>query len=225
MSSSCDDIADGANPLVKTFLYPETFGDPTGSGPPVAYLGELARGQSGSERDSLTSPEDISRLLAEARAEGLAEGSRQAGTRLEEELARERKRLAALVLDFERQRADYYSKVEVELVHLSLAIAAKILHRESQVDRMVVAGLVKVMLERFHQNTRVVVRVRPEDEKSWAHYFQDHANVEVIGDSALEPKACLIETELGVANMSLDAQLKEVEQGFFDLLAKRPDAK
>jgi hypothetical protein len=30
---------------------------------------------------------------------------------------------------------------------------------------------------------------------------------------------------LGVANMGLEAQLKEVEQGFFDLLARRPEAK
>jgi flagellar assembly protein FliH len=41
----------------------------------------------------------------------------------------------------------------------------------------------------------------------------------------VEPKACLLETELGVADLGLDAQLKEVEQGFFDLLAQRPEAK
>ena len=34
------------------------------------------------------------------------------------------------------------------MVHLSLAIAAKILHREAQVDRMLVAALVKVALEK-----------------------------------------------------------------------------
>jgi flagellar assembly protein FliH len=32
----------------------------------------------------------------------------------------------------------------------------------------------------------------------------------------------VLQTELGSANFSLDAQLKEVEQGFFDLLALRP---
>lgn len=133
--------------------------------------------------------------------------------------------MADLVLEFQRQCADYYSKVEIELVHLALAIAAKILHRESQVDRMVVAGLVKVMLERFQQNTKIVVRVRPEDATAWTHYFRENANVQIVADSTLAPKACLVETELGVADMALDSQLKEVEQGFFDLLAQRPDAK
>jgi flagellar assembly protein FliH len=31
-----------------------------------------------------------------------------------------------------------------------------------------------------------------------------------------------LETELGTTNFGLDTQLKEVEQGFFDLLALRP---
>jgi flagellar assembly protein FliH len=34
---------------------------------------------------------------------------------------------------------------------------------------------------------------------------------------------CLLETELGVANFGLDTQLKEIEKGFFDLMALRPD--
>jgi flagellar assembly protein FliH len=49
--------------------------------------------------------------------------------------------------------------------------------------------------------------------------------LQVTGDRSLEPGGCLIETELGVANLALEAQLKEVEQGFFDLLAQRPDPK
>jgi hypothetical protein len=32
----------------------------------------------------------------------------------------------------------------------------------------------------------------------------------------------VLETELGDAHFGLDRQLKEVEQGFFDLLALRP---
>ncbi len=118
--------------------------------------------------------DDVSRRLAEARAEGLADGARQGAAHFEEELARERKRVAEMVLQFQRQREEYYAKVEIELVHLALAIAAKILHRESQVDRMVLAGLVKVMLEKLQQNTRVVVRVRPEDAKGWATLLPRH---------------------------------------------------
>jgi hypothetical protein len=42
---------------------------------------------------------------------------------------------------------------------------------------------------------------------------------DVVEDAELSEHDCLVETELGIANFGLDTQLKEVEQGFFDLLA------
>jgi flagellar assembly protein FliH len=46
--------------------------------------------------------------------------------------------------------------------------------------------------------------------------------VEVAEDAQLSSQDCVLETELGAANFGLDTQLKEVEQGFFDLMALRP---
>jgi len=48
------------------------------------------------------------------------------------------------------------------------------------------------------------------------------SRVEVIADDKLSDLDCVVETELGSANFGLDTQLKEVERGFFDLLALRP---
>jgi len=39
------------------------------------------------------------------------------------------------------------------------------------------------------------------------------------------PDDCVLETDVGSASFSIEAQLKEVEQGFFDLLAQRPQIK
>jgi flagellar assembly protein FliH len=225
MSTSYDDTAEGVIPVVEAFRYHDTFGRST-SDLPVMYPGEVVEANAaGVNKTPRNGQEDVSRLIAEARAEGLTEGERRAATRFEEQLAQERKQISDMLLQFHQQRTEYYSRVEIELVHLSLAIASKILHRESQIDRMVLAGLVKVMLEKLQQKTRVIVRVRPEDAKGWTYYFRDVTNLEVVGDPTLEPKACLLETELGVADLALDAQLKEVEQGFFDLLAQRPEPK
>jgi len=170
------------------------------------------------------SEEELSRLISEARTEGAREAERRAREAFDTEIARLKKQVADLASSFQQERNDYYSKVEVELVHFALAIAARILHREAQVDRMVVAGLVKVMLEKLQQGTRVMLRVRPEEAESWRHCFHEISNLQVVEDSSLEPKGCVMETELGTADMGLDAQLKEVEKGFFDLLAQRPDA-
>ena len=222
---SSDGTAARLAPAVESFVYQDTFAGPTTA--KSAAAPEESPTEQPAKSDNLLrmSQEEISRLASEAHAEGLAEGSRQAELRFKEELAKERARISALIDDFDSERSEYYTKVEIELVHLSLAIAAKILRRESQIDPMVVAGLVKVMLEKLQQNTNVCVHVRPEEAASWREYFRDHQGLDVFEDPNLEPKACLLQTELGTAEVGLDTQLKEVEQGFFDLLAQRPDRK
>jgi flagellar assembly protein FliH len=226
MNTSYDNSADSVIPLVETFPYHDTLGPKMPSDVRAVSAGQPAEEKTAkNDKGPRISQEEISRLIAQAHAEGLALGGSQAAARYAEELARERKNLTDLIVEFQQQRKDYYSKVELELVHLALAIAAKILHREAQVDRMVVAGLVKVMIERLQQKTNIVVRVRPEDAEVWRHSFHNQASVQIIEDPTLQPQGCLLETELGVADMGLEAQLKEVEQGFFDLLAQRPEPK
>lgn len=209
---------------VEAFVYQ----DP--NGPPLTPEAKPAPEQQpketpNAERGSRISEQDFSRLLADARAEGIAEGERRAHAGVDETLAQERERIADLVAAFQKEQAEYYAKVEVELVHFALAIAARVLHREAQVDRMVVAGLVKVMIDKLQQGSKVVARVRPEEVGSWRHYFHDNPNVQIVEDPSLEAKDCVLETELGTTEMGLDAQLKEVEKGFADLLAQRPESK
>jgi len=176
-----------------------------------------------------SSGQDFDRRLSEAHAQGVREGLIQAQQNLGKELASERATIAETVRVFEKQMSGYYSRVEVELVHLALGIAAKILHREAQVDRMLVAALVKVALEKLQQGTRVTVHVRPEEVTPWIQYFQEkmagRIHVDVKADLSLEPNNCVLETELGETALGIDTQLKEIEQGFFDLLAQRPEAK
>jgi flagellar biosynthesis/type III secretory pathway protein FliH len=167
---------------------------------------------------------ELSRLISEARAEGFREGETHNRAMYEKELNQLRAQISDLLSSFQQERTRYFSKVEVELVHFALAIAARILHREAQVDRMVVAGLVKVTIDKLQQGTKVILKVRPEEASKWRHYFHDNAGVQVLEDSAVEPGGCLLETDLGTADLGLDAQLKEVEKGFFDLLAQRPGA-
>jgi flagellar assembly protein FliH len=133
--------------------------------------------------------------------------------------------VAAAVSAFAAQRNEYFARVEAEVVQLALAIAAKILHREAQVDPMLVASLVRMAVERLREGSSVTVRVGRGRAQRWQEYFAAQstaAHVDVVEDAALSEHDCLLETELGIANFGLDTQLKEVEQGFFDLLALKP---
>lgn len=158
-----------------------------------------------------------------------AEAAEQAELRLrqdyETKLQAARATVAATVSGFEAQRTDYFGRVESEVVQLALAIAAKILHRESQVDPMLVATLVRMAIDKMREGSKVTVRVGTRRFAQWKAYFAGQSSagrVEVVEDASLSEHDCQLDTELGSANFGLDTQLKEVEQGFFDLLALKP---
>jgi flagellar assembly protein FliH len=139
-----------------------------------------------------------------------------------------RSAVTAALTQFADDRAAYFARVESEIVQLSLSIAAKILHREAQVDPMLVATLVRMAVERMRDDSTVTVRVHPQRVAIWKRYFAidpNMARVSVVEDAQLTEQDCILETELGSANFGLNSQLKEIEQGFFDLLALRPVAK
>jgi len=162
----------------------------------------------------------------------VGEATRQLEQRLRQEyeakLTAARAPIAAALTAFEVQRTEYYARVEAEIVQLALAIAAKILHREAQVDPMLVAALVRITIEKMREGSSVTVRVGTGRARQWKEYFAGQsgvAKIEVVEDPELTDHDCLLETELGVANFGLDTQLKEVERGFFDLLALKPVSK
>jgi hypothetical protein len=69
---------------------------------------------------------------------------------------------------------------------------------------------------------------RQRKREKWTAYLANPLNgssIAVIEDTHLGPDDCILETDLGSANFSIDAQMKEIEQGFFDLLAQRPVVK
>ena len=210
-------------PFVEAFHYPQ-----------AAVPGSLEPNVPAPGRGSFLSAdrsagEQMALRLSQAREDGIREGEQREKSRLEQEVAQQRARITEALSAFERERAEYYSKIEAEVVHLAVAIAAKILHREAQVDRMLLAALVKVALEKLQQNTRVLVRVPPQQAASWRAYFAQNTQMavspEIVEDDSVGSSNCILETELGSTELGLESQLKEVETGLFDLLARRPEGR
>ena len=167
----------------------------------------------------------VATMMAIARNEVIVETENRLRVELEARVAKHSELIQAALERFIEERQNYFNRVESDVVHLALAIAAKILHRESQVDSMLVAALVRVAVQQLHDGSRVTVRVAASDFARWKAFFANPLNgttVEVADDAHLAAGDCVLETDLGSANFSIDAQLKEVEQGFFDLLAQRP---
>lgn len=171
------------------------------------------------------SEQAFAQRLSEERALGVAETEARLRRDCEQVLANERARVAESIRLFEHTRTEYFAKVEGEVVQLALSIAKKILHREAQVDPLLVSALVQIALTQIKEGSAVTVRVRPEEASLWREQLRApavSADVTVIEDNDRLPGDCVLETELGSVNFSLDTQLKEVEQGFLDVLARTP---
>jgi flagellar assembly protein FliH len=171
------------------------------------------------------------RAIAEKRekdafARGLQEGEMRARAELSAQAAEQRAAVGAALEAFKTEREGYFARIEPEVVQLSLAIARKILHREAQLDPLLLTGMVHVALEKLDRGTHIRLRAHPDDMRFWIDYFAQHADgrpaPELIGDAHLQRGECALETEMGNTVISLETQLKEIEQGFLDLLEQRP---
>jgi flagellar assembly protein FliH len=190
---------------------------------------QRAMGQKGeTQGEPGPSAQEINDAIQRARAEAVAETEKRLRGEYEARAAAEAAKIRQALELFLEERKNYFSRIESEVVQLSLAIAAKILHRESQVDPMLIAALVRVAVDKLHDGSSVSVRISPAKAGKWREYLANPlhgSTIAIIEDAHLTPDDCILETDLGSANFSIDAQLKEVEQGFFDLLAQRPPLK
>jgi flagellar biosynthesis/type III secretory pathway protein FliH len=187
--------------------------------------------QAGAEQERVqtaapgASEKEVKALLSVARLEAVAETEARLRMEYEARSTEEASKIRQALALFQVERKDYFSRVESDVVQLALAISTKILHREAQVDPMLVAALVRVAIDKLHDGSSVSVRVSPAEAAKWRACLADPRNgstIEIVEDAHLGAADCILETELGSANFSIEAQMKEVEQGFFDLLAQRP---
>ena len=171
------------------------------------------------------SPAEVDATVRRARAEAVSQTELRCKQEYEQRLVREGDQIRQALDAFAKERGEYFTRVEAEVVHLALAIARKILHRESQVDPTLLAALVRMAVEHMNAGSDVSVRVRPEESAHWRTFLNQGSNdkvITVIEDQSLNPGSCVLETQMGSTDFSFDAQLKEVEHGFLDLLAQRP---
>lgn len=200
---------------------------------PFRYVptGDGARGGPGEESPAWNQQNTVLRAVAEqsekeALLRGIHEGEGRARANVEQQTAASRTALGTSLEAFKAERASYFNRIEPEIVQLALAIARKILHREAQLDPLLLTGMVHVALEKLDRSTHIRLRANPEDVHFWTEYFavgaDGQAAPELVGDAQLKRGECALETEVGNTLISLDTHLKEIEQGFLDLLEQRP---
>jgi len=217
MSTSCNPALEPEPAqAVRPFPYPEL---PAGTAPLVPALGTGGALNSGNSETAAAHEAALREL-------GRQEGEGRAAAAYEQRLKEIRESVRSALTDFSRERAAYYRQVESEVVQLALAIARKILRREAQIDPLLLAGMARVVLDKVESGTKVLVRVHPQQLSECRAYFAQHMEArdvpEVEEDPTLPIDHCVLETALGTTELGAEVQLKEIEQGLFDLLERRP---
>lgn len=169
------------------------------------------------------------RTEAETRvAEAYHRGKTDAEVVAEAKLQSVREEVSQSIKGFGEERDKYFRDVEQQVVRLALAIAAKILHREAQMDPLLLSGAVRVALGQLSETSQVRIRVPSAEMALWEEMLHLLPNLplrpKVIGEENFADGDCVIETEVGTVDLGVRAQLAEIERGFFDLLEQRPGA-
>lgn len=213
-----DNVGQSSGRAVESFRYPAV---PATGGIASAVLGF---GPADHKAGDQALRQEIAAAVEAARKQGQQEGAAQARTATAQALEQERMAVRQAVEDFTAQQTAYFRRVETEAVRLALSIARKVLHREAQMDPLLLAGVVRVALEQVQAGTRLRLRAAPESQHIWSEFCAGQLgekNIEVVADDHLKGCECVLESELGSTQISLESQLREIESGFFDLLEEK----
>jgi flagellar assembly protein FliH len=103
-----------------------------------------------------------------------------------------------------------------------------VLHREAQLDPLLLRGAVRVALENAQQSAICVLEVDAERAAAWERWLSSDGTMSRLQIRVKEeaaPGHCRLEIGASSADLSVNTQLAEIERGFFDLLQSRPVAR
>lgn len=169
------------------------------------------------------------RALEEGRRLGHAEGLRQGQGEIEQQakqladqLASETLRTAfpalqAAVDAVEREREQWLAEWESLAVRLSVAIAEKLVRHQIEIQPQLVAGILSQALELAVGTQRITVRMHPLDIEQLGEHAEhvircmaSCLEAELQGDETVSRGGCLIETQHGRIDATLETRLDRI---------------
>jgi flagellar assembly protein FliH len=227
--------------IIERFEYPvcsDAPSEPGWNGWIEAGEDNVAVPPAATDRSDEPAPDPIfEERLAEATRRSFEVGrerGREEGRRAERETAapaaaaeeeRHRRQAAELVENFAGERDRYLQTVEQEVVRLALAVAARILRREAQMDPLLLTGAVRVALGQLAATSEIRLRVPAKEAELWKETIALLPRLAVkplvVAEESMLLGDCAIESKVGSVDLGIRTQLGEIERGFFDRMGNR----
>jgi len=168
------------------------------------------------------SSDDFARAFERGREEGIEEGRRierlEQAARLEQIENWRKEQVTTMSEKFALERNNLLRAIEPEVVKLALRVAERIVRRELLVDPLILTGAVRAALGQLADKSMVRLRVPVADADLWtetvAHLPNLRIKPEIVSDAQLRQGECELESNCGVADLSVAGQLREIARSF-----------
>jgi flagellar assembly protein FliH len=186
-----------------------------GSRPPAhqARQQDAAANARTEEEDQAALEARLAALERDAFSKGFAQGERAGGEAAAQRAEAMLRRLTETLEELTTLREQMIHQTERQMVQLALAIARRIVHREVSIDQDLLIAMSRVALDRLGESAQVTVRLNPQDfeatsavrSAAWAG-----SHVTVVADARIGRGGCSVESDFGVMNVGVDAQIQEI---------------
>jgi type III secretion system HrpE/YscL family protein len=193
---------------------PSTIAPPAKSGPPKIIEREVVGAHHEARKLISDAHQEAQQIREAALAE--AEETRQRGYQegYQEGLGQYTEQTTRALLELEKKE----QALELEFVKLVRVCVEKLLGQEMKLHPDAIVGIVRNALRDARQQREIIVRINPEDveqaKKSQGRLLEVLARanaIEIRADNAITRGGCVIMTELGTIDASLERQLQALE--------------
>ncbi|MBT1071950.1 FliH/SctL family protein [Pelotalea chapellei] len=163
-------------------------------------------------RLSLTE-EEMNQQLNESFEKGLVEGKNLA----ERGLLNVFRSLRIAAEEVRSLRLKVMRESEDELLRLVMLVARKVILREVVQDRSILSNVVEAGISAIPERDEITIRLNPDDYILVTTGHEQHLRKDLLSDRmqlksdpTIQPGFCLIDSEMGTLDASIDAQLDEI---------------
>ncbi|MDD2897298.1 MAG: FliH/SctL family protein [Desulfuromonadaceae bacterium] len=186
-------------------------------------IGPIVSGQNGSGDTGPSaieiSEDELNQRIGDAFNDGLKEGKELA----ERGLINVFRALRASSEAIHNLRDKILRESEDELINLVMLVARKVIIQEINQDHSIVAGVVQAALADLSSREEITVRINPDDYLLVTSGRDALLHAELLNERLLlkpDPSVaagfCLVETEMGTIDASLDGQLEQIYRSLLE---------
>jgi flagellar biosynthesis/type III secretory pathway protein FliH len=150
---------------------------------------------------------------------GLVEGRQQGKAESSEEVSSLIGALKGSIAKLTGARDEFYTKSEHEMVDLVVLIASEIVVREIRQDKNIIADVIRKAVAELHTKQSVSIKLNKADmeiaqsiRQNLMDELESIENVDFTADNSITPGGCLIKTDIGMVDATVEGRLYDLHR-------------